>query len=46
MSPWKQTGDYNVKTYRRKALWERIKSVLDGLAGGMVVLVIVIAIFG
>lgn len=49
MSRWKQTGDYHVKTYRPKTVWERINAFLDGLAkvGGAVLLLVILAvIFG
>ena len=31
MSRWKKTGSYQVQTYQRKTLWERIKAFLDNL---------------
>lgn len=42
MSRWKKTGSYQVQTYRRKTLWERIKAFLDGLAGVCAVVLVVI----
>lgn len=35
---------YEIQT--EKTLWDRIKPILDGLAGVMVVLVILAAVFG
>lgn len=49
MSPWKKTGTVKYDLYRRKALWERIKPILDGLAGVcavVLVLIFILAAFG
>ena len=49
MSRWTESGNYHVKTYRRKTLWERFKAFLDGLAGVCVVVLVltfILAAFG
>lgn len=44
MSPWKKTGSYQVDTFRRRTVWERIKTFLDGLAGVCAVALVLIFI--